>query len=314
MQIGVFIGDAGGESTGVDALRANARDAEARGLATGWVPHIPWSLDSLTALALVGPETERIELGTAVIPTYSRHPLGMAQQALSTQAACDGRLTLGIGPSHPVVIENMYGLSYDKPYRHTREYLEVLDAAFACTGQVDHDGDLFHVHAMLRVPDASPVPVLIAALAPLMLALAGSRAQGTITWMADERALGEHVVPRIADAATEAGRPTPRVVIGLPVAVCDDAAAGRDRAAHAFSVYDHIPTYQRIIERGDADGPADVVAVGTEAEVTARLQSYRDAGATDLAASVFTVGADEAERARSRERTLDLLASLASSP
>jgi F420-dependent oxidoreductase-like protein len=312
MRIGVFIGDAGGESTGVAALVANARDAEARGLATGWVPHIPWSLDALTALTLAGPATERVELGTAVIPTYSRHPLGMSQQALSTQAACGGRLTLGVGPSHPVVVEKMYGLSYDKPVRHTQEYLDVLDAAFACTGQVDHDGELFRVHAMLNVPDASPVPVLIAALAPLMLALAGSRTEGTITWMADERALGEHVLPRITEAAADAGRPAPRVVIGLPVAVCDDAAAGRERAAHAFSVYEHIPTYQRILDRGDAAGPADVVAVGTEAEVTERLRSYRDAGATDLAASVFSVGADEAERARSRERTLDLLTSLAS--
>lgn len=310
MRIGVFVGDAGGDRTDVDTLVANAVAAEASGLATAWVPHIPWSLDSLTALALVARETERIELGTAVIPTYSRHPLAMAQQALSVQAAAAGRLTLGIGPSHPVVIESMYGLSYEKPVRHTREYLEVLDAAFACTGQVDHDGELYRVHAMLAVPGASPVPVLIAALAPLMLALAGSRAGGTITWMADERALAEHVVPRITAAATEAGRGAPRVVIGLPVSVCDDADAGRARAAHAYSVYEHIPTYQRILDRGDASGPADVVAVGSEGEVRARLASYRDAGATDLAASVFAVGTDDAERDHSRRRTLDLLAEL----
>ena len=131
MRIGVFIGDVSGARTSVDELLAAARDADERGFATGWVPHIPWSLDGLTALALAGQVTNRIELGTAVMPTYPRHPLAMAQQALSTQAATDGRLALGIGPSHPVVIEAMHGLEYEAPARHTREYVEVLRAAFA---------------------------------------------------------------------------------------------------------------------------------------------------------------------------------------
>ena len=137
MRIGVFIGEVSGARTTVDELLAAARDAEARGFACGWVPHIPWSLDALTALALAGQVTARIELGTAVVPTYPRHPLAMAHQAMSTQAATSGRLVLGVGPSHPVVIEGMYGLPYDAPARHTREYIEVLRAAFACTGHVE---------------------------------------------------------------------------------------------------------------------------------------------------------------------------------
>ncbi len=112
MRIGLFISDVSGEQTTIDELLANARAAEALGFTTGWVPHIPWSLDGLTALALAGQVTSRIELGTAVMPTYPRHPLAMAQQAMSTQAATDGRLVLGIGPSHPVVIESMHGLEY----------------------------------------------------------------------------------------------------------------------------------------------------------------------------------------------------------
>ena len=134
MRIGMFIEGVSGERTTVEALLASARDAEERGFTCGWVPHIPWSLDGLTALALAGRVTDGIELGTAVMPTYPRHPLAMAHQALSTQAAAGGRLVLGIGPSHPVVIEGMHGLRYESPARHTREYVEVLRAAFACTG------------------------------------------------------------------------------------------------------------------------------------------------------------------------------------
>lgn len=308
MRIGMFIVDTGPEPTPVGSLVANARWAEAAGLATGWLPHIPWSLDALTAATLAGVQTERLEIATAVVPTYPRHPLALAQQALSTQAACGGRLTLGIGPSHPVVIEKMFGLAYDAPARHVRSYLEVLDAAFAGTGQVDVDNDDYTVHALLAVPDSSPIPVLLAALAPLMLRLAGERSAGTILWMADERAVGEHVLPRLTAAADAAGRPVPRVVAGLPVAVCDDADAGRERAAQLFALYGDIPTYRRILDRGGASGPGEVCVVGDEAAVAARLRSYRDAGITDLAATVFPVGDDPAG---SRRRTRELLASLA---
>src|SRR5437764_11171780 len=148
MRIGVFIGDASGARTSVDELLGAAKRAEALGFTTGWVPHIPWSLDGLTALALAGQVTNRIELGTAVMPTYPRHPMAMAQQAMSTQAAAGGRLVLGIGPSHPVVIENMFGLTYDRPARHTREYVDVLRAAFACTGHVEYHCDFFDFSSM----------------------------------------------------------------------------------------------------------------------------------------------------------------------
>jgi F420-dependent oxidoreductase-like protein len=307
MRIGIFISATSGDSTGVAELRSAAAAAETAGFHTAWVPQIPWSFEALTALTMAADVTSRIELGTAVVPTYSRHPLGMAQQALSTQAASNGRLTLGIGPSHAVVVEGMYGLSYDKPVRHLREYLDVLDPALGGAEQIDVDGELYRVHAPLRVPDSSPVPVLVSALAPLMLRLAGERTTGTITWMADERAHAEHVVPRITDAATAAGRPAPRIVAGLPVAVHDDADEARARAAKLFAVYEHIATYQRILGRGDASGPADVCIVGDEATVARRLRAYADAGVTDLAATVFGVGPD---REASKQRTHDVLASL----
>src|SRR4051795_12972364 len=309
MRIGLFISDVSGEQTTIEELLANARAAEALGFATGWVPHIPWSLDGLTALALAGQVTSRIELGTAVMPTYPRHPLAMAQQAMSTQAATDGRLVLGIGPSHPVVIESMHGLEYSRPAHHTREYVEVLRAAFAGAGHVEYRGECFSFSSMLTVPGSTPAPIMIAALAPKMLRLAGGLTGGPITYWANERAVGDHIVPGITSAADAAGRPSPRVVVGLPVAVCDDADAGRERAATLFATYLNIPTYQRILARGGDDTtPADVAIIGTEAEVTERLRSYAAAGATDLCATAL--GLDD-DRDASQRRTIELLASLA---
>jgi F420-dependent oxidoreductase-like protein len=308
LRVGVFIGDASGERTTVDQLIANAREAEARGFATGWVPHIPWSLDALTALALAARETTRIELGTAVVPTFPRHPMSLAQDALSVQAVANGRFTLGIGPSHPVVIEKMYGLSYAAPAAHTEEYLQVLQACFAGTGMVNFDGDRFNVHAMLDVPGGAPVPVLIAALAPKMLDLAGRLSDGTITYWADERAIADHVVPLLAAGAAAAGRPIPRVVVGIPVAVVDgDLDAARGRAGKLFAAYEAIPTYQRIMSRGAAPTPVDVAVIGTESQVRDRLRRYAEAGATDICAAVLGLGAD---RAASHAVTMDVLASI----
>jgi F420-dependent oxidoreductase-like protein len=272
------------------------------------VPHSPWSLDALTALTIAGGVTDRIELGTAVVPTLPRHPLALAQQALSVQAACQGRLTLGIGPSHPIVIEQMHGLSYERPFSTTAEYVEVLTKAFTGGGRVRFEGASYRVDAPLAVPGGAPVRLLLAALGPKMLHLAGAHTSGTITWMADERAIGGHVAPRVNAAAHEAGRPAPRIVAGLPIAVCDDEREGRDAAARAFAVYGTIPTYQRILAVGDSADLSEVCVVGTEAQVTGRLERLRDAGVTDFAAVVFTVGGD---RGASWRRTCELLSSLA---
>lgn len=308
MQLGVFISEVTADRTSVGDLLANAKQAEELGFATGWVPHIPWSFDGLAALTLASTVTGTIELGTAVMPTYTRHPLAMAQQALSVQAASSGRLALGIGPSHPVVIESMFGMEYETPARHTREYVEVLRAAFACTGHVSYKGDHFQVNAMLDVPGASPAPVLVAALAPMMLQVAGEVADGTITYWANERAVAEHIVPRITRAAESAGRPSPRVIVGIPVALVDDLEAGRAEAAALFDAYNSISTYQRIMARGgEGVTPREIAIVGTERDVAARLRAYADAGATEIAAAPIGLGDDPAA---ARRRTLEFLGSL----
>src|SRR5262245_25379679 len=310
MRIGIFLAETSPRGSTVDEVVAKARWAEAHGLATGWVPHVPWSLDALTSLAVAGQQTRRIELGTAVVPTWSRHPYAMAQQALSTQAACGGRLLLGIGPSHAMVAEGWYGASYAGVIHHVREYVCVLDACFAAQAEasatgggpgrlgapVRYAGERYRVDSLLDVPGGTPVPIHLAALAPLMLKLAGERAAGTITWMGDERAHAEHVVPRLEAAARAVGRPTPRVIAGLPVAVCDDAGLGRATAERRYGLYQQIPTYARMLARGDARSPADVALVGSEAAVRARLRSYASSGGSALCAAVVGAGPDPSRR------------------
>ena len=295
----------------VERLVADAEAAERADFSSIWVPQLPGDFDALTAIALMGRATHRVELGTAVLPIQTRHPVAMAQQALSNQAVCEGRFTLGLGPSHHWIVDDMLGLSYDKPARQVRDYLEVLNAAFAGPGPVDVENDGYRVHNPLDVTDIA-TPVLLAALAPVMLRIAGEHASGTILWMADERAIGEHVLPRITKAAAEAGRPSPRIVAGVPVALCPDheVDAARAWANQVLGHAEYSPNYQRLLEHGDATDVGDVLAAGDETAVVDRLRSFRDAGVTDLAVRVLPLGGDRAARIESRERVSTFLASL----
>lgn len=324
MRIGMFISGTSIHGSTIDEVIEIARWAEEAGLHTGWVPHIPWSLDALTAVALAGRETSRIELGTAVVPTWSHHPYGMAQHALTAQAACGGRLAFGIGPSHRSVAEGWYGADYDGVIHHVRDYVSVLDACSAAQveanasgggpggygGPVQFSGERYSVSSMIDVPGATAVPVFLAALAPLMLRLAGERAAGTITWMADEHTHATHVLPRLSAAAAAVGRPTPRVIAGLPVAVCDDRDLGLQIAEERYGMYRHMENYARMLDLGTSGAPSQVALIGSEAAIASRLRAFEDAGVTDLAAMTFAVGVDEAERARNLARTRELLADL----
>src|SRR5918994_2154990 len=293
MRIGVMIGpERGRYSTKVDRLRTDARWAEEAGLASVWIPQIPDEFDALTAATLVGTETSRIEIGTAVVPVQPRHPIALAQQALSTQAVCGGRLALGLGVSHHWVIDEMLGLPYEKPARTMRAYLDVLDAALAGPGPVDVGNELFRVHNPLAITDIAPTPVLLAALGPVMLRLAGARADGTILWMADERAIGGHIAPTITQAAEEAGRPAPRIVAGVPVCLCrdDEVDAAVARTNRILSEAEVSPNYQRLLDHGDARNVGDLLAAGSEASVEKRLRAFADAGVTDVSVRVVPIG------------------------
>ena len=296
----------------VERLVAAAQAAERQRFASVWIPQVPDDFDALTAVALMGRATERIELGTAVVPIQTRHPVAMAQQALSTQAVCEGRLTLGLGPSHHWIVEDMLGLSYDRPAQQVRNYLEVLNAAFAGPGPVDVVNDGYRVHNPLDITDIVPTPILVAALAPVMLRIAGEHASGTILWMADERAIGGHVVPRLTKAAAGVGRPAPRVVAGVPVVLCrnDEVDDARTWANRALGHAEYSPNYQRLLEHGDATDVGDILAGGDEAAIMERLGRFRDAGVTDLAVRVLPLGADRESRIASWNRTEAFVSSL----
>jgi 5,10-methylenetetrahydromethanopterin reductase len=310
MKIGIGIGDIAGRPAELDLLVEQAKRAEAVGFHSAWIANI-FGFDALTVAAICARETTRLELGTAVVPSYPRHPYAMAQQALSVAAAARGRFSLGIGLSHQIVIEGGFGLSYAKSYSHMREYLAAL-VPLVRTGRVDFDGELFRVHAQLSVPGAKPCPILIAALAPKMLALAGSQADGTITWMTGPQTLRSHTVPSIRKAAADGGRPAPRVVVGLPVCVTEDATRAREQAAKAFRVYGVLPSYRAMLDREGAAGPGEVAIVGDEAAVSAQLDELAAIGVTELMAIAFPTGPRDAHAA-SIERTQALLAARARS-
>jgi F420-dependent oxidoreductase-like protein len=316
MRLGLMVGpERGRYASKIDRLRTDARWAEDAGMATIWIPQIPDELDALTAAALVGVETSRIEIGTAVVPVQPRHPIALAQQALSTQAACGGRLSLGLGVSHHWIIDEMLGLPYERPVATMRAHLDVLDQALAGPGPVDVENELFRVHNPLDITDVGPTPVLLAALGPRMLELCGARTDGTILWMADERAIGSHIVPNLTRAAEAAGRPAPRVVAGIPVCLCgdDEVDVAVARTNRILSEAEVSPNYQALLDRGEARQVGDLLAAGSESSIEKRFRAFADAGVTDLSFRVVPIGEGRDELLASMRRTREYLASFAGS-
>ena len=259
--------------------------AEKDGFSTVWKPNI-FGHDALTQLLLAGLKTKTIELGTAVTPTYPRHPHALAQQAVTTSAALDGRLALGIGRSHQIVIEGMFGLDYAKPITHMREYVTIV-RALAEEGNAAVDGKMYKVNAPLDVADRKPFPILIGALMPKMLELCGELADGTLTWMVGPNYLQSTIVPTMNAAAEKAGRATPRAVVSLPVCVTDDAEAARKIAAELFVIYGTLPVYRACLDAEGAENPAGIALIGNEESVRAGLDRVAEAGATDFYAAIF---------------------------
>lgn len=296
MKIGIGSLLVGAPDTTLDALVGEVKQAEAEGFAFFSLPNI-FGHDAISVLTVAGRETQRIELATGVTPTPPRHPFALAQQALTAQAACRGRFVLGIGLSHKIVIEDMLGLSYAQPAKQMREYLEVL-MPLAQGKPAAFSGELYRVNGGLQVKGGTPVPVIVAALGPKMLELTGQLADGTATWMTGLRTLAEHTVPTIRRAAREAGRPEPRIVAALPIAITADAAAARLVANKAFAIYGQLPSYRAMLDREGAASPGDVALVGDEAAVRAGLARLREAGVTHFAASLFPADAGAIERTR----------------
>lgn len=293
MDIGIAVGDVRGP---LDArtLLDQAQQAHDAGIGTVWATQgIGW--DSLIALAVVGGHVPGLRLGAGVVPVPQRHPLVLAGQALSVQAATGNRLTLGIGAGVSTLTERMFGIVHDRPPRRLREYLEVL-LPLLRGESVDHRGETLTAFGRVDVPGAEPPEVLLAALGPAMLRVAGELAAGTVTWMTGVRTLGGHIVPTITGV-----NPGARVVAGLLTCVTDDEPGVRQRISEQFAIAGQVPEYRAMLDREGATAPGDVVVVGDESTVVKQLDRIRDAGVTDFLAVPYG-SADE------QVRTLSVLA------
>lgn len=289
------------DPTGFPGVLAAVRAAAGAGFPRAWFPQLPptpemigW--DALTTLALAGAAVPHIELGSAVVVAQTQHPLALARQALTASAAIGGRLILGIGVSHRFLVSDMFGYPYEAPAAYLREYLEVLVPALRGDA-VDHHGARITAVGQLALPGAPAPSVMAAALGPRMLDLAGELTDGTLTTWTGIKALEGHIVPRIGAAAQRYGRPSPQVVVGLPVCVTDDVAAARAEITGMFDPGD-LPAYRAMLDREGVDDVADICVFGDEVSVLAQLRRFAQAGATEF--SGFAVG-DPQTQARTAE-------------
>lgn len=290
MRISILIG---GEPVGMfkapEDVVAEAVVAEEDGFSSAWCIHFSRGIDSMTMLAAAAQRTSRIELGVGVVPTYPRHPVALAQSAATVQSLSGGRFVLGVGVSHRPVIEGMHGLDYSSQVGHLREYLTVLDGLLR-EGSTSFAGDHYRVEAAITVPGTSRVPVIVGALGPAMCRLGGELADGVTTWLAGPKSLEEVVLPAVSEGAEAAGKPSPRVVAGIPVAVDGDRDRAEAAANRTFGMYGNLVNYQRLFVREGVDGPADSVITGNARTVRSRIQALFDAGATDVWAVPFDTG------------------------
>ena len=283
MRIGAMIG--GRED--LEGLLARTQELEAAGFDSVWMPNV-FGLDAMGAFTVIGRETERIELGTAVVPTYARHPVTMAQQALTVQAASRGRFTLGIGLSHKFVIEDMWGMSFERPARHMRDYLDAL-LPLLQGAETSVENESYRVHATYSVPGADPVPVLIAAMGERMLGLAGAVADGTSLWMTGPDTIESYIAPTLREASERAGRDMPRIVAAFPIAVTDDPDTARTVVGKMLRGYSPIPSYRAMLDREGAAGPEDVAILGDERALDEALDRLEAMGVSDFSGSIMPV-------------------------
>ena len=296
MQISVL--EYTGDPFDIDSYVQQLAQLRDEGFARVWSTQMPFERDLLTALAVAFREVDGIEVGTGVLPIQNQHPMLLAQRALTLNAIAGGRFTLGIGMTHALVTEGMWGISYEKPIRRLTEYLDGLLPLLS--GQpADVTGELVTTRGSLLIPGAPAPDVYVAALGPQMLRLAGRRTAGTVTWMTGPKTLSEHIGPVMRGAATEAGRSV-RVVAALPISVTDDASAARKLAAQQFSMYGQLPSYRAMLDREGFAGPEDAALIGDESVVSERLDVLRDAGVDEFVGATF----DPAPEGRARTRAL----------
>lgn len=280
----------------VEEVVAEAQACRDLGADTFWAPQI-FGHDTLTALAVVATKVPGLEYGTAVVPTFPRYPAMLAQQALTLSQITGGKLCLGIGLSHRIVVEGMWGMSYDKPVRHMREYLSVL-MPLLDGRPVQFEGRDYTARLGLSITGIPRPSVVVAALGTQMLRVTGELADGTSTWCVGPNTLRDHIVPTLRQAAADAGRPAPRVVCSLPISVTDDVDAARTRAAQVFAVYTHLPSYRAMMDKEGVPDASGLAIVGSEAEVGERLDELAAIGVTDFNAGLFSGDPEEIARTK----------------
>jgi F420-dependent oxidoreductase-like protein len=297
---------------GTDALRSvtdRAREAEAAGVDDIWLNQ-GLDLDAVTVAALVAREVPRVVIGTAVVPMYHHHPVSLAGTARAAQLAAAGRFALGIGLGHQAQVEGVFGVPFDRPIRHLRDYLRALRALLE-TGTADVRGptltaDLTAVPAAAQRGGVTPrVPLLVAAMGPQALRATGELADGTLPYLAGPRSLESLIVPGITDAAAAAGRPAPRIAAGVPASVTADPQAARAHAFQALGGYARNPSYQAVLDREGITHASDLALIGDEETVAAGIHRYLEAGATDIRISPAAFSTDE-ERLRTWRLVGDL--------
>jgi F420-dependent oxidoreductase-like protein len=269
----------------LDQTVARANELHAAGFTSAWASQI-FGPDTLTTLAIVGREVPTLDLGTAVVPIQPRHPSMLAAQARTVQAAIGGTLSLGIGLSHQVVVEGMWGIPFERPASYMKEYVTILGPLLRGENVIYSGERLTTVTMSPLGPNEVRTPgLLLAALGPVMLQLAGSMADGTCLWMTGPKTIASHIAPTINAAAAEAGRPTPRIVAALPVTVTDDVAGARTRVNETYAIYPTLPSYRAMMDREGAAEAADVGVVGSHAQVLEWLDGLAQVGVTEFSAA-----------------------------
>lgn len=286
----------------VGAVVDDIRTADVEGFSSYWLGQFNL-LDAMTTFAAAAPSAPTIEFGTAVVPTWTSHPMAMATRALTAQALCGGRLTLGIGLAHKPSVEEGLHLKWEKPVRHMVDYLEVVTSLFE-TGTASYRGEVWSLDAEGPRPTADPPKLMLAALGDQMLRIAGRRTDGTILWCVGPRTIATHIAPRINEAAAEADRPAPAIVCGIPCWVTDQPAKARDFIAVILADYAELPSYRAMLDIEGIHGLEDLSFVGSAEEVREGIAEVAAAGATDFTGVVM--GGNPDELAATRE----LLASI----
>ena len=300
-----LLNDTSGRSP-VDAFVQSLAELRDEGFRRVWLAQLPYDPDLTTLLAIALREVDTIEVGSGVIPIQVQHPTQLAQRALTLNVISGGRFTLGIGMSHRMVTEQMWGVTWDKAVRQMREYLDGLLPLLA--GQpAEAEGEFWTTRGALQIPGAPTPDVYLAALGPQMLRLAGRRTAGTLTWMTGPKTLADHIGPALREAAAEAGRPESavRVAASLPISVTDDVDGARAKAAEEFAIYGQLPSYRAMLDREGYAGPEDAAIIGDEATVSDRLDELSAAGVDEFTAALFDASPEVPERTRALLRTKD---------